>query len=70
MFQFDSFRDFLLMDGHGLYVWLSYGISFAVMAYLLASPLMRARDTMRRLKFHNARKSDVDGREVSAGKQG
>jgi heme exporter protein D len=28
--SFDSIADFLSMGGHGLYVWLSYGVSVVV----------------------------------------
>ncbi|ELA09515.1 cytochrome c biogenesis protein, CcmD [Moraxella macacae 0408225] len=28
-FYFESFTEFLSMGGHGVYVWASYGISFA-----------------------------------------
>ena len=30
---FDSFNEFLTMGGHGLYVWLSYGIFIVVIAW-------------------------------------
>ncbi|MEJ2043212.1 MAG: heme exporter protein CcmD [Reinekea sp.] len=41
---FESVADFLAMGGHGLYVWLSYGIAGAVFIYNLFSPrLMRRR---------------------------
>lgn len=30
--SFDSFADFLAMGGHGLYVWLCYGVGFVVLA--------------------------------------
>ncbi|WP_461482132.1 heme exporter protein CcmD [Porticoccus sp.] len=43
MFRFDSLQDFLLMGGHGPYVWSSYIISIAVMLWLVASPLRRRR---------------------------
>ncbi len=31
---FDSFTEFLAMGGHGFYVWLSYGLTFMVLAGL------------------------------------
>ena len=30
--SFDSFSDFLAMGGHGLYVWLCYGVGLVVLA--------------------------------------
>lgn len=38
--SFDSFSDFLAMGGHGLYVWLSYGIALVIVAINLVEPLM------------------------------
>ena len=29
--RFDSIQEFLAMDGHGVYVWLAYAITFAVL---------------------------------------
>ena len=33
--QFSSLSEFIAMDGHGLYVWLSYGLSFICLALLI-----------------------------------
>ncbi|MGB3611271.1 MAG: heme exporter protein CcmD [Cellvibrio sp.] len=46
-FQFDSFASFIAMNGHGPFVWAAYGITFAVLAYLLASPLLQRRRFVR-----------------------
>lgn len=35
---FETFNDFIAMDGHGLYVWLSYGIFAASMIWLIIEP--------------------------------
>lgn len=35
--------EFLAMGGHGLYVWLAYGISFAVLAALGLRPIVVRR---------------------------
>ena len=34
-FQFDSLADFFAMENYGFYVWLSYGISFVTMGWLI-----------------------------------
>ena len=34
-FQFESFSAFLAMGNYGFYVWLSYGVSFVAMAWLI-----------------------------------
>jgi len=37
---FESFADFINMGGHGLYVWLAYGIATSVVLFNLLSPRM------------------------------
>ena len=34
-FQFDSLADFFAMGNYGFYVWLSYGISFVAIGWLI-----------------------------------
>ncbi len=36
--RFDSLEAFLLMDGHGLFVWMSYGITLLVLSVNLWWP--------------------------------
>lgn len=43
MFQFTSVSDFLLMDGHGLYVWASYAITLLALVFLAISPSIQQR---------------------------
>lgn len=42
-FQFESIADFIAMNGHGSYVWSAYAITFAVLIFLLVSPLMQKK---------------------------
>ena len=42
-FQFESIADFIAMNGHGPYVWASYAITFAVLIFLLVSPLLQKK---------------------------
>jgi heme exporter protein D len=42
-FQFSTFADFVMMNGHGPYVWACYTITLAVLVYLLVSPLVQRR---------------------------
>lgn len=42
-FQFESIADFIAMNGHGPYVWSAYAITFAVLIFLLASPLIQKK---------------------------
>ena len=53
-FQFDSVRDFLIMSGHGAFVWGAYGVSLLVLIYLVAGPLLRARARLREIRQQNA----------------
>lgn len=65
MFQFDGISDFLAMGGHGPYVWLSYGITVAVMFYLVVAPILRRRqvlDQVRRLNRGEWRTADRESR--------
>ncbi len=38
--QWKSLSDFIAMDGYGLYIWGSYGVT---LAFMLAEPLLVAR---------------------------
>ncbi len=38
--NFNSFAEFLAMGNHGVYVWSSYGISFAILLLNVALPLL------------------------------
>lgn len=49
-FQFDSLQDFFIMGGHGPYVWACYGITFALMLYLVIAPGLRTRHFVREQK--------------------
>jgi len=55
MFQFDSFADFLIMDGHGVYVWVSYLVTLLVMVWLVIWPLIASRQTRNALRRSQAR---------------
>ena len=37
---FDSFSEFMHMGGHGLFVWLSYGIASLIVAQNFISPML------------------------------
>ncbi|MFT7387480.1 MAG: heme exporter protein D [Candidatus Endobugula sp.] len=43
MFQFDSIIDFLQMNGHGIYVWLSYAAALLLLLLLAFSPTVQQR---------------------------
>ena len=45
--QFDSFAEFLTMGGHGLYVWLTYGISAVIIIFNIVQPVIRRRNLIK-----------------------
>ena len=45
--HFDSVNSLIHMDGHGLYVWSSYGIGLLVIAYNVLSPILKLRQVTR-----------------------
>jgi heme exporter protein D len=47
--SFDSFSDFLQMGGHGLYVWLSYGMGLIILLMAGVSPMREKRRVLRQL---------------------
>ncbi|WP_299947390.1 heme exporter protein CcmD [uncultured Microbulbifer sp.] len=49
-FQFSSFADFLMMDGHGIYVWISYAVTFAALTALALYPWITRRRIQRELQ--------------------
>ena len=49
-FQFDSFADFVAMNGHGPYVWAAYAITFTALIYLLVSPVLQRRAFIKQQK--------------------
>ena len=47
---FDSFSSLVHMDGHGLYVWSTYGIGLLVIGYNVIAPLLNRKKTLRRIQ--------------------
>ncbi|MFC6669748.1 heme exporter protein CcmD [Marinobacterium aestuariivivens] len=41
--KFDNLADFLAMGGHGLYVWLAYGIALVILVLNVWQPLRMTR---------------------------
>ena len=41
--EFNSFAEFIAMGRHGLYVWLSYGITAVIVAYNVVQPVLQRR---------------------------
>lgn len=49
-FQFDSLNAFLIMNGHGVYVWACYVITFSVLTYLVVSPMLAKKSFLKQQK--------------------
>lgn len=46
---FSSFSEFVHMGGHGLYVWLAYGVGAIILGYNLAGPIMQKTAVFQKL---------------------
>lgn len=47
--RFSSFSDFIAMGGYGFYVWLSFGLSFALLALLIIFSQISNKQTKMRI---------------------
>lgn len=47
--QFETMSEFITMDGHGLYVWLSYGIGLSIIIGNLVLPLFKRKELIKSL---------------------
>ena len=62
--QFASLQEFLIMEGHGPFVWLAVIVSLAVLVGLVVSPLRQQRKTIDQIVHHQL--SDQSEEEVNA----
>jgi heme exporter protein D len=49
-FQFDNFLDFVMMDGHGAFVWASYIITGMALLLLVVMPLLRKKSLYQQMR--------------------
>lgn len=63
-FQFENFASFLAMNGHGPFVWFSYGVTIAVMAALVLVPVLRQQKM--REAFRRQQRQEEARRRASA----
>lgn len=59
--NFDSLADFAAMGGHGLYVWLSYGVALLVVAANLLAVSLGQRNQLRELRDWQLRSGQLRG---------
>lgn len=55
--SFTNFEEFILMGGHGLYVWLCYGVGLFVLTVAFVSPILRKRAIFKELRQIQRRKN-------------
>ena len=56
--QFESLSDFIHMNGHGLYVWLSYALGLAIIIGNVLQPLMKRKSLIQSLARRMRRESN------------
>jgi heme exporter protein D len=56
---FESVSAALQMDGHGVYVWVAYGVCAVVLSYLLISPQRRKRRALREIAAAERRRAQA-----------
>jgi len=62
--NFDDFSDFLLMDGHALYVWLSYGMGLFIILLTYIQPVLARKSIIQELSQRQRREAKAS--ETSA----
>lgn len=60
---FDSLNAVLTMEGHGMYVWLAYSVTLAVIATVLIAPLRRRKRLLQTLAMELRRARGVNAPE-------
>ena len=61
--SFETFTEFLLMGGHALYVWLSYGVGLFIILLVYIQPILARRSIIQELAQRQRR--DVQNNKVS-----
>ena len=67
-FQFESLSDFLVMSGHGPYVWVCYLVTFAAIGYLIVAPYLAKQRLLKQLK-RQQKLAQQQRPQASAGQQ-
>ncbi|WP_224797947.1 heme exporter protein CcmD [Idiomarina abyssalis] len=67
---FDSFTDFVAMGGYGLYVWLSFFLSFVVLAGVALETLLAKRQLAKKSKQLQQRQERLARRKASRAEVG
>lgn len=62
-FYFDSFSEFVTMNGHGPYVWICYFVTFVVLASLLLMPILKSRKFIQQQRRLARREAAIENSE-------
>ena len=54
---FESFSEFLMMGGHALYVWLSYGMGLIVILFIYIQPILARKEIIKELAQRQRREA-------------
>ena len=57
---FSTFHDFLHMQGHGVFVWACYGITFISLIALIIYAIVERKNTKARLMQHMGSRQKID----------
>ena len=57
--QFDSFNAFINMGGYGFYVWLSFGVSTALILALIVSSMMSHKQVIKDIAVRQQRETKL-----------
>ncbi|GLX79167.1 hypothetical protein tinsulaeT_25070 [Thalassotalea insulae] len=57
--QFSSLSEFIAMDGHGFYVWLSYGVSTALLLLLVLMSLAKKKNIITQIQQRQKREQKL-----------
>ena len=59
MMQFDSFNAFLSMGGYGFYVWLSFGVSAALILALVFNSIINHKQVIKNIASRQQREDKL-----------
>lgn len=46
---FSSLSEFIHMDGHGVYVWMAYGVGAIILGYNIVGPIVQKATVLKKL---------------------
>ena len=64
--KFESLSDFFDMGGHGVYIWVAYGLTMVVLAANIWWPVMVRRKVIRSGKLAMSKGIDSEKREKNS----